>query len=169
MAFYTKIHLNQAFMAKTSCSCMYRGDFGKILCVEQRGPPPPTPPSRQLGHSVARWSKFRPKSSKGAEKKKLDRRIHGWNLAKCSQKWQKRGWRKFSKEILFSTVMTNTQRQWQSSIFISNCGFSWTLHWCFCEIGRSFPKLAKPFSKLAELFWCTGRNNFRTYKTAVTS
>jgi hypothetical protein len=45
MAFYTKIHLNQAFMAKTSCSCMYRGDFGKILCVEQRGPPPnPTIP-----------------------------------------------------------------------------------------------------------------------------
>jgi hypothetical protein len=46
--------------------------------------------------------------------------------------------------------MTKTQKQRQSSIFISNCGFSWTLHWCFCETGRTFPKLT-------ELFLFTGR------------
>ena len=41
MTFYTKIDFIQAFIVKTPCSCVYFGDFGKILCVEQRGPPPP--------------------------------------------------------------------------------------------------------------------------------
>jgi hypothetical protein len=61
--------------------------------------------------SVARRPKFRPKSSKRAEEKKLAGRIHGRNLAECYQKWQKGGRKKFSKEILNFTVMTNTQRQ----------------------------------------------------------
>jgi hypothetical protein len=82
MAFYTKIHFNQAFMAKTSCSCVYRGDFGKILCVEQRGPPNPTIPPAvtqccQMAEIPAK------KLKRGREKKK--------KLAKCPPKWQKRG------------------------------------------------------------------------------
>jgi hypothetical protein len=43
MIFYTKIRFNQPFIEKTPCSFVYRGDFGKILCVEQRAPPPPQP------------------------------------------------------------------------------------------------------------------------------
>jgi hypothetical protein len=27
ISFYTKIHFNQAFIVKTPCSCVYRGDF----------------------------------------------------------------------------------------------------------------------------------------------
>jgi hypothetical protein len=64
------------------------------------------------------------KFKRGRGKRKLAGRIHGRNLAKCYQKWQKRGQRKFSKEILSFTEMTKTQKQRQSSIFISNCGFS---------------------------------------------
>jgi hypothetical protein len=50
--------------------------------------------------SVARWQKFRPKSSTGAaEKKKLAERICGRILADFTKYWQKRGRRKFSKEV----------------------------------------------------------------------
>ncbi len=41
MTFYTKIDFNQAFIVKTPCNCVYFGDFGQIMCVEQRGPPLP--------------------------------------------------------------------------------------------------------------------------------
>jgi hypothetical protein len=131
---------------------------GTVLCV------------RGLWGNAARWPKFRPKSSKGAEEKKLARRIHGRNLAECYQKWQKRGPRKLSN-VLYFTVMINTQRQRQYSIFITNCGFSWILQWCFSEIGRTLPKLGRtflwtdrktiwrpgnPVSSMAPLpMWCT--------------
>ncbi len=52
MTFYTKIGLNQAFMAKTSCSWLYWCDFRIFLCVEQREatPHPIIPPA------VTSWS-----------------------------------------------------------------------------------------------------------------
>ena len=52
--------------------------------------------SEEILSSVARWQKFRPKSSKGAaEEKKICGRI----LADFTKNWQKRGRRKFSKEV----------------------------------------------------------------------
>ncbi len=66
--------------------------------------------------SVARWPKFRQKSSKGAGKKKSWQDEFMANLRRIYQKWQKRGRGKCSIEILLS----------------------WTQHWGFCEIGRTF-------------------------------
>ncbi len=43
--FIPKIGLNQAFMAKASCSWVYQGDFWIFLCVEQREAPPPHHPA----------------------------------------------------------------------------------------------------------------------------
>ena len=51
--------------------------------------------SEEILSSVARWQKFRPKSSKGAAEKKNCGRI----LADFTKNWQKRGRRKFSKEV----------------------------------------------------------------------
>ncbi len=39
MTFYTKIRLKQVFMAKTSCSYVYRGDFWILLCVGREAAP----------------------------------------------------------------------------------------------------------------------------------
>jgi hypothetical protein len=49
------------------------------------------------------------KFKRGLEKKELAGRIHGRILAEFYQKYQKRGQRKFSKEIPYFTVMTNIQ------------------------------------------------------------
>ncbi len=50
--------------------------------------------------SVARWQKFRPKSSKGAAEKKVGRKNLWPNFwLNFTKKWQKRGRRKFSKDV----------------------------------------------------------------------
>jgi hypothetical protein len=65
MVFYTKINFNPAFMAKTSCSCVYRGDFGKSLCVEQRGPPNATiSPVLPGGRNSSRKAQKEPRKKK---------------------------------------------------------------------------------------------------------
>jgi hypothetical protein len=50
--------------------------------------------------SVARWQKFRPKSSKGAaEKKSWPKEFAAEFWLNFTKKWQIRGHRKFSKEV----------------------------------------------------------------------
>jgi hypothetical protein len=71
-------------------------------------------------------------------------------LAEFYQKWQKRGRTKCWKEIPYFTLLRNTRRQRQNLIFIS-IG-RWVERCIDVKI-----KLAELFSKLAELFWCTGR------------
>jgi hypothetical protein len=59
----------------------------RSICTVAHLPIPPPPPLL-LTASVARWLKFRPKSSKGAVKKKL------WPeelVVEFYQKWQKKG------------------------------------------------------------------------------
>ncbi len=85
--------------------------------------------------SLAGWPEFRPKKAqKGLGKK----------LAEFYQKWQKRNNRKFSKEVLYFTVTTNTQRRKQYSLF----HFELWLRLNFalrCEIGQTFPKIGRIF------------------------
>ncbi len=87
---------------------------------ESATPPTPTPcaggASRYHVASVARWPKFRPKSSKGAEKEKI------WPEELVAEFWPnftKRGRTKFWLKIPHFTLIRNTQRQRQNLIFIS--------------------------------------------------
>jgi hypothetical protein len=53
-----------------------------------------------LAISAARWQKFQPNSSKGvAEKKSWPKEFVAEFLLNFTKKWQKRGRRKFSKEV----------------------------------------------------------------------
>jgi hypothetical protein len=57
--------------------------------------------------SVARWQKFRPKSSKGAAKKELAERICGRILADFTKKVAEKGLQKiFKRSSLFLAVIT---------------------------------------------------------------
>jgi hypothetical protein len=69
------------------------------------------------------------------------------NVPKVAEK----GPKKISSDILYFTVMTNTRRQRQYSIFISNCGFSWILHWFFLWNWTNFSQIGQTF------FLYTGR------------
>jgi hypothetical protein len=115
--------------------------------------------------TVARWPKFRPKGSKGRGKKNLAGRIRGQILADYYLKWQKRGQRKFSKEVPYFIIMTNTQGQrhkfnFHFSLTLRlNAGLmvGWMLGLCFCEIGRTFFDLLAGkqfFLDLAKLLRC---------------
>jgi hypothetical protein len=63
-------------------------------------PYPPITHSILVHTSVARWQKFQPKSSKGAaEKKSWPKEFVAEFWLNFTKKWQKKGSRKFSKEV----------------------------------------------------------------------
>ncbi len=82
--------------------------------------------------SVARWQKFRPKSSKEKEKKSWLKEFVAEFWLNFTKKWQKRGRRKFSKEVpnfllWYTRIMYAKMKL--NLIFNRHC--SWTRH---CEI-----------------------------------
>jgi hypothetical protein len=79
--------------------------------------------------------------SKGVRKKKLAGRICGRIL----QKRQKRGRSKFCKEVLYFSVMKNTQRQRQNLIFISIDPWAERCIDVFVKLAELFPNLAGLF------------------------
>jgi hypothetical protein len=98
--------------------------------------------------SIARWPKFRPKSSKGAGEKKLAGRFCDRILPEVAEKGPKNI---FYRSSLFTGTDTLSETKKKCNC-ISNWPIVWLLNWRFNEIGRFL------FSKkAAELFWCTGR------------
>ncbi len=89
----------------------------------------------------------RPKISEWTGLKKLLCTYNSWTYFAGSGR--KAAEENFLKFLFVPTVMTNSQRQRQHLIFISNWPFGGTLHWCFCEIGRTYQSWPNFFYVLA--------------------